>query len=857
MASYTDIIPKFNPYIDQLPVEAMVQVGMEKQRKYEEGIQKIQTYLDNLAGIDVQRPVDKAYLQSKFNELGNNLRSVASGDFSNFQLVNSVGGMAKQLIKDPYILNAISSTKLYRKGLEEIETARKEGKSNTSNEWDWKQQASKWLNNNELGSSFSGTFTPFSNWRKSAVEVLKALTKDSTIKDDAFKVNEKGELEITDAIVRQKLEGISPERLKQALLVGLSPSDFKQMEIDGRYNYSNVSPEQFVKDINTQYSDKVQKYMDQIKILDASKYQTQSTAQKELIDGKIADLKNIIDSVKQEYSGISKSFASGDVESAKARLQTINNLNNFASAFSFTETSKTYENSPFVAVQQYRDTKAWEREKLEYQKEQDALKNDLERMKIDIELGKLGMGGKGGVPSGATREEIGKYDMATLQNKVDTDKKQLVSSEAALLNRPEYMGKDVTWLAEQRAAWERNPKGVDPVLAQYFKGTTDLDRSIKANEALVGSISKQIDAEMGKLEDLIPAGSAAITYNGYTYTPEEVVSLNQKFLKYLNDVGGNFATPGVAIYNDGGYAKQTFNAKEYALVELWSQGNRPGEKSGFTPDQLAAFNSVQNLKKLVNDPYNTKLTERMSRTTELLSERLMGSQAMTYTIDSFKPELRQNLSGLLNGLALNAEKQGGGLAGSPNFNVKTARSLATDPSLIGSIRVIEGTELQPAIYEISVSGKDGASMSFKIDPETKMRYFGTAAFESAPEIKAVQPYLLQLSKTGGVSTATAPGPTTSNNSYLTAIDFPSVDVYGVKGNIIQSDGLYGYKLAVFDPLKKEWVNDISYPRGGLMQKERLAAAMGNLNDAMIFELIYDRPPTAAELKLIKEASKIP
>jgi hypothetical protein len=42
MASYTDQIPQFNPYIQQLPVEAMAQVGMEKQRRYDEGLQKIQ-----------------------------------------------------------------------------------------------------------------------------------------------------------------------------------------------------------------------------------------------------------------------------------------------------------------------------------------------------------------------------------------------------------------------------------------------------------------------------------------------------------------------------------------------------------------------------------------------------------------------------------------------------------------------------------------------------------------------------------------------------------------------------------------------------------------------------------------------
>ena len=107
MASYTDQIPKFNPYIQQLPIEAMVQVGMEKQRRYDEGLQKIQTNIDNIAGLDVVRDVDKKYLQSKLNDLGSKLKTVAAGDFSNYQLVNSVGGMAKQIGKDATIQNAV------------------------------------------------------------------------------------------------------------------------------------------------------------------------------------------------------------------------------------------------------------------------------------------------------------------------------------------------------------------------------------------------------------------------------------------------------------------------------------------------------------------------------------------------------------------------------------------------------------------------------------------------------------------------------------------------------------------------------------------------------------------------------
>jgi hypothetical protein len=101
MASYKDIIPTFNPYIQQEPVEAMMKVGVYKQQRYDEGVKKIQESIDNIAGLDVVREVDKQYLQSKLNQLGGQLSSVAGGDFSNFQLVNSVNGMTNQIAKDP------------------------------------------------------------------------------------------------------------------------------------------------------------------------------------------------------------------------------------------------------------------------------------------------------------------------------------------------------------------------------------------------------------------------------------------------------------------------------------------------------------------------------------------------------------------------------------------------------------------------------------------------------------------------------------------------------------------------------------------------------------------------------------
>lgn len=120
MASFTDQISQFNPYIQELPVQQMAQVGMAKQAQYNQGVQKIQNQIDRVAGIEFVKDSHKAMLQSKLNELGSRLKTVAAGDFSNQQLVNSVGGMAGQIIKDKDIQNAMSSTQVYKNKYKEL-----------------------------------------------------------------------------------------------------------------------------------------------------------------------------------------------------------------------------------------------------------------------------------------------------------------------------------------------------------------------------------------------------------------------------------------------------------------------------------------------------------------------------------------------------------------------------------------------------------------------------------------------------------------------------------------------------------------------------------------------------------------
>jgi len=278
MASYTDAISQFNPYVQQLPVELMMKVGMQKQAQYDQGVQKIQQSIDNVAGLDIAKSPQKEYLHSKLNELGSNLKIVAAGDFSNQQLVNSVGGMATQLIKDPIIQNAVSSTQLLRKGQIDLNEARKSGKSDKNNEDKFSYDANEWLNDGNLDSSFRGRYTPYTDITKLVKEGLVGAGLDGDIAEQMFitepgtnkprmfyetvKNPKTGKIEevpigrkIADVKTIEKISS-NKEAVYAVLDNVMNRGDVKeQLKIDGWATYRNTDPDLLLEPLKREHAE--------------------------------------------------------------------------------------------------------------------------------------------------------------------------------------------------------------------------------------------------------------------------------------------------------------------------------------------------------------------------------------------------------------------------------------------------------------------------------------------------------------------------------------------------------------------------------------------------------------------------
>ena len=413
MASFTDnpqALSTFNPYIQQLPVEAMVKVGMQKQQQYDEGIQKIQTNIDNIAGLDIYKDSDKAYLQTKINELGNNLRIVGAGDFSDFQLVNSVNGMTNQIAKDENVRNAVGATANAKKELAYMEEERKKGNTHPANEYVFKKKFSAWADNGEIGESFNSKYDPYFDVFKFAKETFAALGDDSMTFDQIFQTGADGK-PLTDKngrpilshyMKRLEKEGKFPEKVKETLNQIFSDGRVgKQLSIEGQYNFSSLDETELKGRVIAKKDDDLSKYTDALYSLNLQKSMGIN------VDDKIDTVRDRINKINSSYDEL---LESKDLDAIRGSLYKQDVYDRYTDMFSTLKTKELILESPAFkqefelnkeaqrraekARDQALDNLKFQRE--EYWKAKDEKwkqKNyDLEVVKTQISAGKKGPG---------------------------------------------------------------------------------------------------------------------------------------------------------------------------------------------------------------------------------------------------------------------------------------------------------------------------------------------------------------------------------------------------------------------------------------------------------------------------------
>lgn len=879
MASYKDIIPKFNPYIQQRPVEAMMKVGVYKQQRYDEGVQKIQESIDNIAGLDVVRDVDKQYLQSKLNQLGGQLSMVAGGDFSNFQLVNSVNGMTNQISKDPNVLNAVASASRYRKALEDKQKLIQEGKGSASNDWLFDNQANEWLNSDDLNAQFNTTYRPYRDYNNSARDIIKALGKKETGYDVAF--DENGNM--VDAITRVKITGISPERIRTALKQGLSPDDYQQLQVDGQYKYSNTSPSQYVNDINSNYQSTFEKYSQERDRLVALKNAASSATEQQRLQQQIEQIDGAIESVKSEYNTVSSGFESGNVAGSQAQLYTMNWLEDTSNAYATESVIKSYQTNPMAQMQLRRDQMRQDAE-IANDRLAETQRYNNERLRIEQEKLNLTKDPYGPVQLPTDKESTNVEVIAAMETNRDKTKN---SADAVKNNyQNKYKLSDEAF-QQELIAYATNPNSVSwdrrEQLDQYVRQQKQL---AVENDIIMRANAEADQLYQDKFLAQIPEQYRGDTINGFNYA--QAAALFDRFDKEYytsttfrqgKDALG-FADP-VATYEsfnedraEQDYANNRLSDEEYGLYQVWAGANGSRLYKGNVDA------SLKNTVNLINDISNQSIKQieedRQKYIRDYYQQNYAIGQEQAYRVPLGDAKQKDAFRPVLNSLAEVAERSGG----LPGFeeDAETIRTIAAD--LQGAMVITDSQ----GNYRINATNTKGTSISIPINQEIYDSVF-RGRFEPSPSVSAFnQMYLPKMLSTpsplfettdnqGNTIYAKTPTSyystsidgeynTTLNNAYLSGpTDFPNVQYYGVSGNVVSdmkptdSDS-FKMQLNVYDPVTQKLVLE-NYLFPARIDKASLVPTLQQISDEAIWQLINntEKEMPTSELKKLQDASQ--
>ena len=648
MASFTDSITQFNPYVSQLPVEAMVKVGMQKQAQYDQGVQKIQSQIDNVAGMDIAKDSDKQYLQSKLNQLGSKLATVAAGDFSNQQLVNAVGGMATQVGRDENVQNAVASTAWYKKQKQELDKQYKDGKSSVANVYDFTSQANQWLNNDKVGERFNGRYSPYIDIDKKFLETFKALHANETGKDfiyERYTDPITGKLLSTDklavAMEREGVEGIDAAKIQTALRATLTPDELNQMRINGNYQFKDATPDDLANNATKQYEGSLSTIDQQIKRLEgiAALSDAQPKLQKRALDS-IVQLKADKSRIAENYTENLR-LAHDDPERAKLNIYKEGAINQFANAFSWEKRTTEVLANPQFQGQLEADRLALQRAgyKLDIRKqnfyEMDQTRTfDLSQKKFDAEnatglpfLNTLGAGTQN-LPSPlvALHQE---NDAAAIGIEQDI--------KAMLTNNPQLKG-DRLELQKKLVEFQNgNLEAISGPMRNTAQRILDNRKLIRENDFIEKKLTAEVENEN---PNLAIKTNLNLTVNGkkVTYTPNELYEFAQIMPNIVDPLRRVNLTEKQALLAD------------HAFI---------GSRKVSDRDRDLVQGTLKNVLSIGKER-DQKIQEKLAA----ISGKFVG---MVENIDASKPKLRQDLESRAGSILLRYTPGGGGLPGGDEF----------------------------------------------------------------------------------------------------------------------------------------------------------------------------------------------
>ena len=333
------------------------------QQNYDVNTMQTQQLINQYSNTDLLKDVDKEYLGERLKSIVGYINESGTRDWSKKNITNEVQSYISSAI-DEKVLNAVASTKAYRKQIEEIENIKK----TKPDMWSLQNQEfatadlNRYLSSKEAGDKYNARpYVPYKDVQKHILENSKIL-KDFGVE---YHYDEIGGNSWFTRI--GKKEKISMESAREFIDMMMTPELKNQLYIDGWYTYRDKKDEELKADYDSNIDANINYIEDRKAELNL-----------QLTKPTNSTIKN---QIKQEIDKLDsfKSNLLDDKKTAFNRADIINKLytNNFYA-----------KNTSFLSydrlVDSFVDNSGFEIAKFNYNMSQDAIKNQLEIDKMNM-----------------------------------------------------------------------------------------------------------------------------------------------------------------------------------------------------------------------------------------------------------------------------------------------------------------------------------------------------------------------------------------------------------------------------------------------------------------------------------------
>lgn len=581
-------------------MDFIAQAMAYKQSKMDANRAMIQQNIDNIVGLDIDKPESREYLNKRVEQLLANVNQYGAVDLSSDGIARNIASYVSSAIDDT-VINAYAGTMEGRK----MEKYYDDLLINDPNKYNERNKAFamapyyQWLQDGQAGSRLAPLqVSNYVDYREEAENVLKQVR-------EAQKSGQ--EIQYPDPnnpgyMITEKIDQMTEDQVQQIAYNMMSEGAKKQMYIDGWY-MSQTQPELFTNDalsgyVNT-FNQSFDRKRDAIRaemagaISDPRRYNELYAAYQTLIDKK--------ESFNTRAQQI---FGSGDAAQMGAFMVENNFLNGLGKTWAYSNSTKKYsEDGAYWKRLEYernvwkdQENAALQREKLKLAKEAEKRQqvvSEAQINKLNAEAAKAlkESNGKGGVGSNGTNLS----DVGTVVNEAVNTSGELVPGEEYVTNRINKARKDrednVTKLIQS----------LDPTNRRELQAWVEERKSIGDPEFYDLSDGEMVlayfDKNGGAANPMLSYGDARAAY--LSAKESELVSRSalkavDDFSNYQNGILGdvrgktginNFATPSLALAGFVDYAYSGI-ATEYQPTQLTlndSAGSNAVLGSPYTP----------------------------------------------------------------------------------------------------------------------------------------------------------------------------------------------------------------------------------------------------------------------------------